>query len=373
MTRRSWAWRLAAVVAVGALALGLVACGGDDDDSGAASNTSGGGGGGTTLDLAYVTTAQHPYGIAVQAYADEVNKSGTGLTITPQPAYPQAEIQLLADVRSGVVPMATVSSAIWDTAGITAFQALQAPFLITNYPLALEVEGGPIGKAMLEQANQQAGDIVALAIHEGGLRKPFGKVPLASLADFKGKTIRAPQSQVLSEGFKALGANVEPLPLPDVYQALQNGTVDGVEANLPLIYTQKWYEVAKNVTGNVNFWPFPTVLVINKAVYDGLNADQQTALTDAAANITKESIDIFTTPGSTVAQDLVNCGIKYITAKPDDVAAMQKAAEGAITNLAPESQDFVKQIQAAKTAAGTPAAPPPLPTTKTGECKPPAG
>jgi TRAP-type C4-dicarboxylate transport system substrate-binding protein len=372
VTRRSWAWRLAAVVAAGALALGLVACGGDDDDSGASSGTTGGGGGGTALDLAYVTTAQHPYGIAVQAYADEVNKTGE-LTINPQAAYPQAEIQLLADVRSGVVPMATVSSAIWDTAGITAFQALQAPFLITNYPLALEVEGGTIGKAMLEQANQQAGDIVALAIHEGGLRKPFGKEPLASLADFKGKTIRAPQSQVLSESFKALGANVEPLPLPDVYQALQNGTVDGVEANLPLIYTQKWYEVAKNVTGNINFWPFPTVLVINKAVYDGLTAAQQKALTDAAANITKTSIDIFTTPGSTVAQDLKNCGINYVTAKDADIAAMQKAAQGAIANLAPESQDFVKQIQSAKDAAGPPAAPPPLPTTKTGECKPPAG
>ena len=100
---------------------------------------------------------------------------------------------------------------------------------------------------------------------------------------------------MLAAGFQALGANVEPLPLPDVYQALQNGTVDGVEANLPLIYTQKWYEEAKYVTGNVNFWPFPTVLVVNKAVYDGLTADQQTALTDAAAKIAETSLEIFTT------------------------------------------------------------------------------
>ena len=370
MTRRSWAWRLAAVAAAGALALGLVACGDDDDDEGGATGETSGGG--PALNVAYVTTQQHPYGIAVDSFVKEVNDTGQ-LTLQGQPAYPQAEIQLLADVRSGVVPMATVSSAIWDTAGVTAFQALQAPFLITNYGLAGEVEGGDIGQAMLDQADQQAGDIVALAIHEGGLRKPFGKEELASLADFKGKTIRAPQSQVLSEGFKALGANVEPIPLPDVYQALQNGTVDGVEANLPLIYTQKWYEQAKYVTGNVNFWPFPTVLVVNKAVYDGLTDEQKQALEDAAANITQTSIDIFTAPGSTVAQDLVNCGVEYVTAKPADVEAMTKAAQGAIANLAPESQDFVTQIQAAKDAAGPPAAPPPLPTTKTGECVPPPG
>jgi TRAP-type C4-dicarboxylate transport system substrate-binding protein len=178
---------------------------------------------------------------------------------------------------------------------------------------------------------------------------------------------------VLAAGLQALGANADPLPLPEVYQALQNGTVDGVEANLPLIYTQKWYEQAKYVTGNLNFWPFPTVLAINKAVYDGLTDAQKTALTDAAGNLTSESIKIFTTPGSTVAQDLVNCGVQYVTAKDADVAALAKAAQSSIAKLAPESQDFVKQIQATKDEMGPPAAPPPLPTSKTGECTPPAG
>jgi TRAP-type C4-dicarboxylate transport system substrate-binding protein len=369
--KRSWVWRLAAVVAALALALGLAACGGDDDDSGAASDTTGGGG--ATLDVAYVTVQQHPYGIAVDSFIKEVNGTGT-LTLQGQPVYPQSEIQLLDDVRSGVVPMATISSAIWDTAGITAFQALQAPFLITNYPLAEAVEGGDIGKSMLADATEQAGDVVALAIHEGGLRKPFGaEKKLVSVDSFQGTTIRAPQSQVLATGFQALGANVEPLPLPDVYQALQNGTVDGVEANLPLIYTQKWYEVGKYVTGNVNFWPFPTVLVINKAVYDGLSADQQTALTDAAANITKTSIEIFTTPGSTVAQDLVNCGIEYVTSTPQQLTEMQNKSAAAVGQLAADTQDYVTQIEAEKEALGPPAAPPPLPTTKTGECTPPPG
>ena len=115
------------------------------------------------------------------------------------------------------------------------------------------------------------------------------------------------------------------------------------------------------------------MLVINKAVYDGLTADQQTALTDAAANITANSIKIFTTPGSTVAQDLVNCGVKYLTATDADKAELAKAAQGAITNLAPESQDFVTQIQDLAKTLPPPTAPPPLPTTKTGECVPPAG
>ena len=154
---------------------------------------------------------------------------------------------------------------------------------------------------MIAYATKEAGDLVVLAIHEGGLRKPFGKKKLVSLADFKGTTIRAPQSKVLADGLSALGANADPLPLPDVYQALQTGTVNGVEANLPLIYLSKWYEVAKYVTGNVNLWPFPTVLAINKAKYDSLTDAQKAALTSSAAGITDFSIKIFTTPGSPIA------------------------------------------------------------------------
>ncbi len=370
MKKRSWGWRLVAITAGLALALGLAACG-DDDDQAADTATAGGSGGGTTLNLAYVTTQQHPYGIAVDNFAKQVAATGE-LTITPQASYPQSEVQLLDDVRSGVVDAATVSSAVWDTAGIDAFQALQAPFLITNYPLAQAVEGGDIGKAMIADATTEAGDLVVLAIHEGGLRKPFGKKKLVSLADFKGTTIRAPQSKVLADGLSALGANADPLPLPDVYQALQNGTVDGVEANLPLIYTSKWYEVAKYITGNVNLWPFPTVLTINKAKYDSLTDAQKDALTSAAAGITDFSIKIFTTPGSTVAQDLVNCGVEYVSSSDSEKAALAQAGATAVSQLAPESQDFVKQIQALKDATPPPPAPPALPTTKTGACKPPA-
>jgi TRAP-type C4-dicarboxylate transport system substrate-binding protein len=365
--KRWWVPRLVAVAAL-ALALGLAACGDDGGDSG----DTAGGGDTTVLDVAYVTTQDHPYGIAIDSFAEEVNAGGQ-LTIIPQPVYPLSEVQLLDDVRIGVVPMATISTAIFDTAGITAFQALQAPFLITDYTLAEAVEGGDIGKSMLADASEQAGDIVALAIHEGGLRKPLGVKPLRSVADFRGTTIGAPQSQVLAAGLQAIGANAEPVPLLDVYQALQTGTVDGVEADLPLIYTLRWYEAATYVTGNVNLWPSPAALVINKEVYAGLSAEQQQALMDAAADITSASVEIFTTPGSPVAQDLVNCGVEYVSSTPKQLTGLQNASAEAVSQLSPESQEYVAQIEGKKEALEPLPAPPALPTTKTGECVPPAG
>ena len=65
--RRSWGWCLAAVAAAVVVALGLAACG-DDDDGAETGDTAGGAGAEVSLNLGYVTTAEHPYGIALDQF-----------------------------------------------------------------------------------------------------------------------------------------------------------------------------------------------------------------------------------------------------------------------------------------------------------------
>ncbi len=361
-----------AAVATVALALGVAACGGDDSgNKTTASSTAGGGDSQITLNLAYVTTAQHPYGLAVAEFAKNVAAASNGrIKIVPQPSYPQSEIQLLGDVRGGSVDMATISTAIWDSAGINSFQALQAPFLITNYALDAKVLEGDIGKAMREDASQQAGDITVLAIHEGGLRKPIGaKKPLNSVASFNGAKIRAAQSKVMATGLKALGAEADPIPLPDVYQALKNGTVDGMEANLGLVATNKYYEVAKYITGNLNLWPFPTALTINNAKFKALSEADQKILTDAAAKMPAQSLELFAAP-SKLPQGLVDCGMTFAAASPAEVTALEAKAKGAYTELSKDATtaEFIKQIEDLKKGMPAGAAPPPPPTKAVAKC-----
>ena len=257
-----------------------------------------------TLRLGYVTAAEHPYGIAINNFIDEVTTASDGaIAIEALPNYQGGDVPLLQDARGGAVNMASVSSAIWGTQGVNCFDALQALGLITRYDLEREVITGPIGEEML--ACTDAVGLKGLGIHEGGLRKPLGATkPLTSPADFKGLTIRTPESGVLETGIRALGADPTAIPLPDTYAALRDGTVDGMEANLGLIQTVKYYEVAKFVTANVNLWPFPTVLVMNQAKFDALSADQQQIITDAAANIAGFSIDFFEAPSELVDDPL---------------------------------------------------------------------
>ena len=361
MKKRSWGWRLAAIVAAGALALGLAACGDDDDEAADTAGTAGAGE--VTLNLGYVTTPEHPYGIALDQYVKNVSSaSGGALTLTTIPVYQGgSDVQLLQDVSDGAVEMASVSAAVWPGQGVTSFQALQALGLINRYDLEAEVIGGSIGTEML--AGTDAIGVKGLAIHEGGFRVPIGaKAALTDAASWKGKSIRTPESSVLETGISALGADPNPLPLGDVYGALREGTVDGMEANLGLVVTQKFYEVAKFITPNERLWPFPTVLVINQAAYDGLTADQQKILTDEAAKLPGISLEIFNAP-SDFPQTVCDEGMKFVIASDAALADFAKASTAAITELSKDAatKGFIDQIQAIKDGLPAPAAPPPLP------------
>jgi TRAP-type C4-dicarboxylate transport system substrate-binding protein len=360
--RRSWGWRLAAVVAGLALALGLAACG-DDDDEAADTGETGAAAAEITLRLGYVTPPEHPYGIAVDQFVKDVSTASNGaIAIETLPNYQGGDVPLLQDVRGGAVEMASVSSAVWGTQGVTCFDALQALGLITRYDLEREVITGPIGQSML--ACTDAVGLKGLAIHEGGLRKPLGaKKALNSPADFKGQTIRTPESSVLETGIRALGADPTALPVTDIYAALRDGTVDGMEANLGLIQTYKLYEVADFVTANVNLWPFPTVLVMNQAAFDELSADQQKIITDAAAKVPGFSIDFFLQP-SDLPKTLCDEGLKFSVASDADLNAVAKVGTQVQTQLSNENAttgDYIKQIQTIKDGLPAPPAPAPLP------------
>jgi TRAP-type transport system periplasmic protein len=357
VVRRARAWRpVLVVVAALALAVGLSACGGGGGG--------GGGGGPVTLRLSYVTPAAHPYGQAVDFFIAKVKELSNGdIDITGLPSYPNGDIALLNAVKGGSVDMGSVSTAVWGTVGVHSFDALQMPFLLTSYPLEGQVIGGDIGKEMLKGADGFG--VVGLAIHEGGLRKPLGvSKKLVTLADFQGLKMRSVEAPVLSAGLRALGANPTTLPVQEIFQAMQSHTVDAMEANLGLIQTYKLYEVAEYVTANVNLWPFPTALIMNKAKFDSLSADQQKAITDAAALVPNFSIEIFTKPATDLVQTLCDEGLKFAVAKAEDVAAMIEATKPVVSRFENESADtkrFVAAIQQLKDQQGPPPPPPPLP------------
>lgn len=81
-----------------------------------------------------------------------------------------------------------------------------------------------------------------------GNRHTLTTRPVRTLADFQGLRLRVPNNLAQIKGTELLGASPTPLPLGDVYTALQQGVIDGVENPLFVLYGGRFHEIAKYLT-----------------------------------------------------------------------------------------------------------------------------
>jgi TRAP-type C4-dicarboxylate transport system substrate-binding protein len=78
----------------------------------------------------------------------------------------------------------------------------------------------------------------------------------------------------------ALGANAMPLPIPEVYTALETGAVDGMDAPLSFIRLQKYDEVQKHLVLTKHVYNAQAVL-ISKRFWDRLSEDERKILQES--------------------------------------------------------------------------------------------
>ena len=91
--------------------------------------------------------------------------------------------------------------------------------------------------------------------------------------DFSGMKMRTNQA-LSAEMLKLLGASPVIIPMPDVYENLQKGVVDGATMPAEAMVSWKLYEVASNIT-EVRTIPPSFQLIMNKQVWESLPKDVQ--------------------------------------------------------------------------------------------------
>ena len=107
------------------------------------------------------------------------------------------------------------------------------------------------------------------------------KEPVKSCADLNEVKFRVMTNPLLVESYKAFGATPTPLPWGEVYGGLQTNIIQGQENPTFFLYSTKIYEVTDHITyaGHNNF---TTAIMANKDFYDGLSAEDQQLIQNAA-------------------------------------------------------------------------------------------
>jgi TRAP-type C4-dicarboxylate transport system substrate-binding protein len=89
------------------------------------------------------------------------------------------------------------------------------------------------------------------------------------------------ESPVFVLTVKAFGANPTPMAFPEIYTALQQGTIDGVETNYYGFPLGKFQEVAKHLAITDHIYT-AAAIVMNEKKFKALSPAYQAALLEAA-------------------------------------------------------------------------------------------
>jgi TRAP-type C4-dicarboxylate transport system substrate-binding protein len=250
-------------------------------------------------------------------------------------------------VQDGELELGLIAARAWDTVDVKSFQALQAPFLITDQELLAQVLASPMADEMIAGLNDVG--LVGLGLYPDGLRYPLGyAAPLASLEDFDGAAIRLVPSEATQALIRALGGRpVYGLSGDDLHAAITSGDLDGTEVSLGLAPAlAQDVAPASVVTGNVVLFPRVNTLFAGQDLMGSLSEEQVEILFAAAeeaygytASATTEDFGAFCELGGEVA-----------IASDADVAALHQAAQPVYRMLEadPQTKAFIDEIQKLK-------------------------
>jgi TRAP-type transport system periplasmic protein len=259
------------------------------------------------------------------------------------------EAGVIRDVRAGKADLGWAGSRAFDDVDVRSFDALHAPLLIDSYPLQRKVLESPLVPEMLDGIEQL--DLVGIGILPGPLRKPLGVSRLLRPQDYAGAAIAIQRSEVAEETLEALGAYGREIP--------SGGPVDrydGVEQQVGSIAGNRYDRTATYLAANVNLWPRPVVLFMNRKAFEGLDDRQRSALRDAVRAALPATSELEQGGDEEGAAILCRRGVRFITADAADLAALERAVQPVYDRLERHAQTraAIAQIRAIRADAGSP-------------------
>jgi TRAP-type C4-dicarboxylate transport system substrate-binding protein len=261
---------------------------------------------------------------------------------------PAADVDVIGALRAGKADLAVVPARAWHAVGVTSFDALVAPFAVDSMAVQEMVLASDVPTGMLNGVEPLG--LVGIAVLPGPMRHPAGVTrALRQPSDFAGARIGFSPSVVAERSLQALGA----VAVESAFEGTPIGGLDGIEVQTTVI--PQYDGAVRYVTGNVNLWPRPNVLVATAEAFGSLNSTQlgwlRSAARDSIGAIIASQIDIGEDLGLLCRHNLV----QFVNATSEQLAALRAAVVPVQMWLRqdPGTARFLDRIAAIRTG-GTP-------------------
>jgi len=236
----------------------------------------------TDLKLAWLTadSKTDPYAITAHAFKDALERRlGDEVTVS---LFPNRQLgddkEILEGLKFGSIDLGIITNAV--VANIDpSYQLLDLPFLFSSSDQAHRVLDGKIGQQL--QDNLKDDGIHSLGVAEGGFRNMINNVrPVQTPSDVEGVKYRTMQNPVFIEMFSSLGGSPVPMAWGEVFTAMQQGTIDGLEIPSAVVKSNNYADVTSYLSLTRHTYS-AIHLLMSKRKYDRLSDEVKTAIDEA--------------------------------------------------------------------------------------------
>ncbi|MFV0386808.1 TRAP transporter substrate-binding protein [Paracoccus sp. (in: a-proteobacteria)] len=298
----------------------------------------------TVLRLAENQPESNPVTVAMFKFADLV-KEYSGGDVTVQ-VFPGAQLgqepETIEQTQAGIIDLTRVNSV--GLANVSpSMGAFTLPYIFANWDHKYKVLDGDIGQEVLDDLNDVG--LIGFGYMDAGSRSFYtvkGK-PVTKLEDLKGLKIRVQPAPISIRMVELLGAVPTPMNYGEVYSSLQTGVIDGAENDYVSYQTSAHFEVAPNYVEDAHLSP-PALLLMNKAKFDSLPAEQQDAIRKAGTDAALYEREIMRKANEDAREAVTAAGA---TVTEIDNAPFQAAIEP-IYDEFPDLKPLLDRIKAAK-------------------------
>ena len=296
---------------------------------------------GETLELtfAHPFPAGHHHQLQiVDPFIEEIKERTNGrINITVHPGGSISTGQsALDDVTSGAVDF------VWTMPGYTAgrfplSEMLEFPGQWTSAEECTEVIWDLLETNEEFQKEYEGYKLINLYVADVGDIYTKGKA-IQKPEDLAGVSYRAP-SPMVERIMQALGASTANMPMPEAYDNIERGVVQGLVTGHSAIPTYKLYEVIDNATNGLNIYVSPQMMAMSNAAWDKLTDEDKAIFEEVAMrNISVKSAKLYDQLHDEALAELPGLGVTMY-----DITDADREAFFAITD--PVVTDYISEME----------------------------
>jgi tripartite ATP-independent transporter DctP family solute receptor len=289
-----------------------------------------------TLQIGHILSSNEddPYQVLCVNFAKNVDEMSGGtikIEVIPN-AQLGGERDMIEGMQLGTIDLAMLTN-VNVGSFLPEFLAFDLPFIFPSAEKAHSVLDGSVGRAMLDRFERIG--IKGLAWGEGGFRQMINKKrAIREPEDVKGLKFRSLENPLYIDTYRAIGTNPTPMAWTETFTGMQQGTIDGLDIPISVIYSNRFYEVADNMSLTNHFYS-PLMLTVSMNIWNAFTPKEQDILMNAAIKAGKDERKFVSDMEQNFLSDMSKKGLKITT--DVDYSAFQKA-------VAPVYENYRKKI-----------------------------